>query len=445
MSTDEALPPWARHHRAGFVNLLRALERVPGFILQPLETPSRDLDRVLAAWLTSQGRPTQLVAPSDEDAWKRLAATLTNLPQVEHQVVMVSGAQTIVAGMYHGLAMMNLHRDGIARRLGCPLLWCGGSAFLHATWEQAPDFWSIGAIPKRFAPDASVAWAPPLPAGVARVENRESLQRLYDEAREQGDTENQARVGTRLLMALLAEGQNEAALLLNTTLVKLGRTGMDAYETLQVLANLHTMGGPLEDLQRVYEAILAHAQTVKSLPLEAATLEQLGLLHRDAGRQAEARASLGLAVELFRALGNTDAEATSLIAFLQMKGVEDDAVGLQRHLRRLEHLVESNENPEIRSRAYFVVAQFLSAQERLEEALQMLSRIDGLAPVDAVVGAAVEMNRGRIFARLGDIARARRHLTLALSEYEHLQMGEQAAQVHKMLARLSFDDHDTYR
>ena len=438
MSTDEALPPWARHHRPGFLKLLRALERVPGFILQPLETPARDLDRALAGWLTSQGRPAHIVAPSDEAGWRALAATLSNLPAVQKQVVIVSGVPTLASGVYHGLAMINLHRDGIARRLGCPLLWCGPPAFLHATWEQAPDFWSIGAIPKRFEPDSSMSWEPPFPPEGARAEDRESLQRLYDVARVQGDTENQARVGVRLLMAMLAEGYHEEAASLDTTLSDLGNEAMNAYDALDQLADLHTMGGSLENIQPVYEAILARAKDVGSLHLQAATLRQMGRLHRDAGRRAEARECLGHAMALFRALGDTQAEAASLLAFAQVVG--GDATDI--HLQRLEELVATSESPDLRSQTYFLLAQRLSAAERLEEALQMLAKSDGLAQVPAVVEAYIELSRGLIFGRMGDSVRARRHLTCALLGYEHLKLVEQAAQVHKVLAWVSFMEED---
>src|SRR5688572_1815539 len=211
-SAGDNLPPWARNHEAAFAGLLRALERVTGFILQPLETPSRDVDRLLAAWLTACGRPTHIVAPADAQAWRGLVAELRSIPEAPGRIVLVSGPSTVDANVSHGLAMVNLHRDGIARELACPLLWCGDEGFLRDTWDRAPDFWSIASIVKRLP---ALPLAPPIPNIEVQAEGDEidfdELVRLYAAAREQGDVDNMVSLGIRLIGAMLGNAQIEMA------------------------------------------------------------------------------------------------------------------------------------------------------------------------------------------------------------------------------------------
>lgn len=161
-----ALPRWAAPYLPRFQEILHALSLTDDFVLMPIEVPSAEVARALAAWLTAEGRPCEVIEPASEEAWRGLAAALLAANRQAGGAVMVIGPHDEPSGMSWGLSLLNQRRDSAGKHLGCPLLWCGPWAFLDATWRAAPDFWSVGDVPKRIEapqrqpPPYPMEWAP---------------------------------------------------------------------------------------------------------------------------------------------------------------------------------------------------------------------------------------------------------------------------------------------
>jgi tetratricopeptide (TPR) repeat protein len=109
--------------------------------------------------------------------------------------------------MAAGLRIANQRRETIVEGLGKPLLWCGPEEFLTATWERAPDLWSIRGMTHRVIVPASAPPEAPLWAGAVVRDAPERLRATLDRAREQGDAAMLARVSAQLAEALLAAGE----------------------------------------------------------------------------------------------------------------------------------------------------------------------------------------------------------------------------------------------
>jgi tetratricopeptide (TPR) repeat protein len=198
------VPPFAKPYLALFEDLLEVLLLHDGFALIPVETPSGDIARVMADWLAWQGRHVQIVAP-DEGSWNGLAGMILGLSAVPHGVAMVIGPREVTLDLKSGLRLVNQRRDSIAAHLAYPLLWCGSREFLDASWELAPDFWSIRELPRRLTHAVrvsettgqfSLSGATVTPPGMIKM--------LLDAAREQGDRPNTARLGLHLARTLVA-------------------------------------------------------------------------------------------------------------------------------------------------------------------------------------------------------------------------------------------------
>lgn len=147
-----ALPRWASPYLEQFRGIQHALALADGFVLVPVEVPSEDVAHALAAWLTAEGRPMTVIEPTTEEAWRGLTSALFEAKPGEDGGVMVIGRRGEPPGMVWGLGLLNQRRDSVGRQLRCPLLWCGPWAFQDATWRAAPDFWSVGDVPKRMEP-----------------------------------------------------------------------------------------------------------------------------------------------------------------------------------------------------------------------------------------------------------------------------------------------------
>lgn len=437
-SEGDSLPPWAKHHEPAFAGLLRGLERVTGFILQPLETPSRDVDRLLAAWLTARGRPTHLVAPADAQAWRSLVADLRSIPRDPCRIVLVSGPSTVDADVAHGLAMVNLHRDGIARDLACPLLWCGDEDFLHSTWDRAPDFWSIASVVKRLP---ALALAPPVPTLEVTAEGGEidvdELDRLYAAAREQGDVDNMASLGIRLIGALLASSQIERARGMAEQIDQLAPFAIPLYEALLLVQYHERLGRPVEEMRARYLKLLEQTRSVGSQSDEAQALLRLGILEHGSRRLRVARDAIRRAAEMFAALGDAQSEAAALLQLCQADQDAGDVVAAEASLRRVEGALRRAPVTELRANLQFVRSRLLFAVEKFSEALEALSGVDTVAPGRPAFDASVESLRGAILARLRDHEGAQGHLTRALGWFEAQGDRSEAARLHHWLATLA--------
>jgi len=83
--------PWVAPYVPDFRDLLRQLDRVPGFIFQPVVLPSPDLALALADWLADQGVAVR-VFDMRHEPWDDLAARLlavTFEPGAERHAVVV--------------------------------------------------------------------------------------------------------------------------------------------------------------------------------------------------------------------------------------------------------------------------------------------------------------------------------------------------------------------
>lgn len=216
--------------------IARALSFVDGFTLMPVEVTGPDLAWGLASWLEARGTETRVVEPLDELGWRSIVASIlddgTQPPPADTRplafpppsraqgaappaqgtgqparVVMVIGPRKLAQGMTAGLSLANQRRDTIVDELACPLLWCGPIEFLNATWERAPDLWSIRGMAYRLEADARAPAESLLWAGVVARDAPERLRETLRIAREQGDRDVLVRVAVQLAEALLASGE----------------------------------------------------------------------------------------------------------------------------------------------------------------------------------------------------------------------------------------------
>lgn len=442
-SEGDTLPPWAKHHEPAFAGLLRALERVTGFILQPIETPSRDVDSLLVGWLTAHGRPTHIVAPSDPQAWRGIVANLQTIPREPGRIVLVSGPSTVNADVSHALAMVNLHRDGIARELACPLLWCGNEDFLHSTWDRAPDFWSIANIVRRL-PMSPLA--PPVPTMVVQVEGGEiefdELVALYAAAREQGDLENMVSLGIRLIGVMLANAQIEMARGLAEQIIQLAPFRIQPAEALRFMRYLERLGQPVEVMRTGYRTILEQIRSFGSRSDEAQALLQLGIVEHTSGRLPVARDSMRRAAEMFAEMGDAQSEAAALLQLAQADLDAGDVVVAEAALRRVEEALQRAPVAELRASLLLLRSRLLFTVAKFSEALETLSGVDNIAPGRPEFDASVDFLRGVILGRLHRNEEARGHLTRALTWFEAQSDRLSSSRLHRLLAALAVLEGD---
>lgn len=213
MSTaaNDELPPFAQPYLADFRQLARMLERIPGFILQPVEAPSPDLARVFADWLGRQGWSVRLRELGDAEALSALAAELVHRsePTGRDVVIAVQSGALDEAAARTSFAALNMARDPIAHASPIPLIWWGSSAFMRTTWSHAPDWWSVAATPLRI-PFRSLYDLPshlPLGAHWWTGAVNSDLRGLIDglaASRTQGDPAQTAHLGLQLAEAQLS-------------------------------------------------------------------------------------------------------------------------------------------------------------------------------------------------------------------------------------------------
>lgn len=131
-------------YQGHFEEICNTLRRAQGFLLLPVEVPSRDIGRALYSYLHERKLCDKLIAPGPEE-WATLPDSLLSLPKAAagEGAVFVLGPPEKIKELLLGLQRINLSRDRLAQHLGRPLLWCGLSFFLEETWQNAPDFWSV--------------------------------------------------------------------------------------------------------------------------------------------------------------------------------------------------------------------------------------------------------------------------------------------------------------
>ncbi len=350
-----------------FEKIARALSFVDGFTLMPVEVTGPDLARALAAWLAERGTATRVVEPLDEPAWRAVVASILDgavePPPVSGaaaggatlaKAVLLVGPRRMAPGMAAGLSLANQRRDTIVEELACPLLWCGPLDFLNATWERAPDLWSIRGMAHRVEAPTRAPAESPLWAGVVARDAPERLRETLRTARELGDREVSARLAVQLAEALLATGEyaeaaevidearsdaplsgpaREALALLRARSAKalgdgtLAQTALgdaeamakegsrrDSFAALVATARGNLALGEDASLAKIaYEEALASARASGDRRNEAVALADLGIAELALGEAAAALAHLEDARGILRDSGDERGEARSLL------------------------------------------------------------------------------------------------------------------------------------
>ncbi|MFO0591676.1 MAG: protein kinase [Polyangiaceae bacterium] len=352
-----AFPEWLPGVLRGFQELFDVLSVSSGFILFPVEVPDSEVARVLADWLSRRGVSVTTIEPKTDGDWEDLAASiLRSAPPPEGGALMVIGgpqAASVRPAVIQALRLVNQRRDTMARHLKRPLLWTGPVSFLDATWNHAPDFWSVRALDQRIAP----------PEGGDALD---SLRHLLTAAREQGDVRSEARLAVQLADDLSSAGAYvEAMELLGETLsraksepvevrgeltIRKARLFLLQGDTfaaeelmrallewplpkemvaaaLLVLAGAHARAGRHEEALGAYEQALSAAEQAKDIAAEIQARIGIGLNSVSAGGPiSEARASIQKAVEQAHAIGDPALEAHALRALSHVNaGLNDEA------------------------------------------------------------------------------------------------------------------------
>lgn len=392
---------------AAFESLARSMALMDGFALIPVEVTGPDLGRAFAAWLRERGRRTRVVEPVDEPGWRAIVASLLDDAD-ERTTTMVLGPRALAPGMAAGLSLLNQRRDSIVSGLAHPLLWCGPLEFLKATWERAPDLWSIRGMTHRVLPGSRAPAESPLWPGVVVRDAKERLRQTLAGARAQGDAPMIARVSVQLAEALLAAGEFAEA---NEVIARARDEATDSGSLALLEARA---ASALGDMARAHRALLDATERPSTPPSHVAiTGGNLGLREdaalakrayeeavvtaREAGDErnaAVAQADLGVA-EL--ALGEADDALVHLeAARIALRDLGDD----RGEARTLAHL----------GRAHAALFDARTAAACFEEALDLVRDQE-----DVRGEARVRCHLARAYVELGDAEKGREDAQQALA------------------------------
>lgn len=209
---SRAAPPRPPSLAEAVQELLRAIGSTEGFALLPVEVPGPDLGRGLARRLGEHGHPVRVVAPEREEDWAAVVSALARAAPPPHGAAMLLGPGQLGPGLERGLRVLNQRRQQLIDAIDAPLLWVGPPAFLQATWELAPDFWSVRGLTTRVGPRSARLPSRPAPWSGPLVEgDPDELGGLAEEALRQHDRRNAARMAYLQAAALAARGEPEAA------------------------------------------------------------------------------------------------------------------------------------------------------------------------------------------------------------------------------------------
>jgi tetratricopeptide (TPR) repeat protein len=388
-----------------FEAIARSLSLSHGFTLMPVQVTGPDLGRALATWLGEHGTPTRVVEPLDEPGWRAIVASILDESEGASAII-VLGPRHMAPGMAAGLRIANQRRETIVEGLGKPLLWCGPEEFLTATWERAPDLWSIRGMTHRVIVPASAPPEAPLWAGAVVRDAPERLRATLDRAREQGDAAMLARVSAQLAEALLAAGEfAEAAEVIDAVAAEAqdGETALLEARAAYALGDATRARAALESAKERRRAPYSHETiTTGNLLLRDGTLAAKAAYagavssaqsERDARSEAVAIANQGIA-EL--ALG----EASDALAHLESARTMLRELGDERgEARCILHL----------GRVHAALFDAHVAAACFEEALEMVR-----AQADTRGEARVLCHLARAYLETGDAEKAREDATRAL-------------------------------
>lgn len=389
--SEAELPPFLLPYLPQFRALLEDLDLVEGFVIYPVEVSGHDIARGLANWLGEHGRPAHLVAPTTEAELRDLAPSLLALHPKEGELVVFAGpplldADSLPEGLAYGLHLLNQRRDSIKEQLGTPLLWCGPKAFLAATAERAPDFWSVrdlgGKVTK---PSEREVWQLPgtlgFPYRAADAnEDPARLRSSYEAARRQGDTLNATRIAARLLDILIYRVELEGAAALYDEAQSF--LGTSAQEELARTLLLRKKISILQIQEKLEEAIdLARGTLIPTLRqlgkdrLIISAQQILAELLSSARRDREA-------LDLLRRIELDARENLDRPSFIYLRGQLARQLSNLGQLREAERILTKEVIPAFRqmgdarslAMVLFQQASNLARQGRLNEAIDLVQK-----------------------------------------------------------------------
>jgi tetratricopeptide (TPR) repeat protein len=316
---NDSVPRWVEPYVPHFVSIERTLDRIEGFILMPIELPSRDLALALGDWLQKKGHATRTIRPSSKQEWDALAAALLGARGSPGSVTLVIGTDQIEQ-IHRGLRLLNQRRDSVVRRLGRPLLWCGPAQFFETTWQDAPDFWSIADVPRRFSVEhkrivksSGTLLSLPMEAPKSTAE----LQDLYRMANDQGDRANAARIGVDLVEKLVNASQLPSARVILADIEQDLERIDDPDLHLRALltsARIAMTTGDLSQAETHLLSALTLASGDSNSMIRARALLTLGEIYSQLGRHNEAVESLRRAIAILDAGPDKYMKARTLLA-----------------------------------------------------------------------------------------------------------------------------------
>ncbi|WP_437720501.1 pentapeptide repeat-containing protein [Sorangium sp. So ce861] len=332
-SSAPPLPAAMAPFLGSFREVLRVLQRTPGFVLLPVEIPGPDVARALGDFLTREGRRALVIEPRrDEATWKDLVSALYKAEPEPRGVVVLVGSDPPPAAAREGLRLLNQHQrhDTLSSRLGCPLLWCGPPAFLALCREEAPDFWAIRTPEIRLADEPSPG--APEPRALEIAAHRPGAAACSLRAAPHGAAEPAAELLLRQAAAERRRGHAvAAAATLGALLARPGAAPVLRLRAQLEMAGLLEDGGDLAAAEASYREALALARQVEDREAEArALIGAFGIAART-GRAAEAEAPLAEARAIAERLGDRALEASAVAAqALAATGRHDAQKGRER-------------------------------------------------------------------------------------------------------------------
>lgn len=374
---------------AAYFNKIRtALERNTGFMLLPVDVPSRDVGRALADYLKEHGLEALLLDPSTEQ-WASMPDLLLSLPRGEQGPIVLLGPREKSPELLLGIQRMNLARDNLVPYLARPLIWCGQSFFLEATRYGAPDFWSVRdiseSIPLREGAYQQVerSWDPFVrkPPLVDELRERETI------AREARDEPNLLRTLLALSKALVGWGRTEEAIrpmeeaekLLSLLVGKHGYKMMEEAQWRELKGDITAAQEGFPDAERYYEQALDICSALPDIYASIRLLGKLGIAASKNKDEALAGARFGEAMAKLEQGGDDTLRAELLLARSEWRADMDVAL----------HLYEEQGDDWGRGRALLMRGRHRWAHDDCEGAAQDFDEAIGLMEKGAdIVGLA---------------------------------------------------------
>ena len=457
---DAAVEPWVEPYLPDFAVIHRILDRTSGFAFQPIETPSPDLARALAAWLLRAcGLSTQVIYLTSDMDWLDLASRLEQGPAEGPAVTLVIDADAPIDDMtaQRSLARLNLARDVIARSVQRTILWCGSARLHRWTRQFAPDLWSIAASPYDIAlrrptdlPLHLRELAPLWWTGAVSADETALARDVTTH-----DRAERVRAALRLAEARLTRGDQRGAQDILFSVASLVDDEIPLlrprWSHLLTAATATPLGSDAEPVAALRRAV-AHARARSDVLSEAALHRALAhaLLATDGARPEDAIAELLRARELYLQRGDL---VSALEVAVELVG--DYTPALSEDV--LESLAEESRDAaaslgDPRSTAVSTVIDGIVAlsQRRLDEAARCAAEVIAYAQgaderaAEPVLLLAHALAVDTALLR-GDLDRALEHATALMALTEAAALPALEFQAHRLLANIRVQGGQPYK